>query len=189
MLIFPSWRKSAQKAKNYLASAEAITLLDAWTALGTAERPPRREDLKPEQFPALLPDLWLMEFEAETGQLRYRLEGEHIRARYDRSLIGRTLEDTIAEEALPRVRRYFMACIEKPAIAMVIGRLYHEWRQPGYGERLLLPLMDGEGNAEGLIGITVYRETFPDRVLAEQRAKRITCIVPLDGSEPIEEAS
>ncbi|WP_420348029.1 PAS domain-containing protein [Pelagibius sp.] len=189
MLIFPSWRKSAEKAKSYLASAEAITLLEAWISLGTSERPPRREDLRPERFPALLPDLWLMDFDAETGQLRYRLEGEHIRARYDRSLIGRSLEDTVAAEALPRVRGYFQACVEAPAISMVIGRLYHEWQQPGYGERLLLPLMHGDGHAEGIIGITVYRETFADRTLAEQRAKRITCIVPLDGSEPTEEAS
>ncbi|NIA67518.1 PAS domain-containing protein [Pelagibius litoralis] len=187
MSTLPRWREAADRAKNYLASAEAAQLLETWTAAGSTTQPPRRDEMRPENFPALLPDLWLMDFEPESKQLRYRLEGEHIRARYDQSLVGRDLVDTIAPEALERVRRYFLACVEQPAICLVIGRLYHEWNQPGYGERMLLPLFSEAGSPSGLIGITICKETFADRKLAEERAKRLTCILPLDGEEPYEQ--
>src|SRR3546814_13213442 len=70
---------------------------------------------------------------------------------------------------------------------MVLGRLYHEWDRPGYGERLLLPLMTPEGEPQGLLGITVCKLTFDSRLEAEQRARRVTVILPLDGSPASEE--
>ncbi len=187
VLSFPRWQAVADKARSYLVSPEAIQLLDTWLYLGNQDRPPPRDALRPESFPALLPDLWLMDYLPETRSLRYRLEGENIRARYDKSLVGKQLEETVAPDALEKVRRYFLACVESPAICMVVGRLYHEWNQPGYGERLLLPLLAVDGFPEGLIGITICKETFTNRALAEERAKRITCVLPLDGSDTIEE--
>lgn len=187
MLSFPRWQEAAVRAKNYLASTEAAQMADTWIAAGNGSRPPRYDSMKPARFPALLPDIWLMDYERESRQLRYRLEGEHIRARYDASLVGRTLQETVAPDALERVQRYFLACVERPAICLVIGRLYHEWQQPGYGERMLLPLMGTDGTPSGLIGITICKETFSDQSLAEERAKRLTCILPLDGEEPYEQ--
>lgn len=182
------WQETAESARSYLASAEALKMLEVWASCGRGDQLPEREDLKPETFPALLPDIWLMDYLPETRQLRYRLEGENIRARHDRSLVGQCLEDIVAPDALEKVRHYFLACVEAPAITMVVGRLYHEWRRPGYGERLLLPLFSAAGKAEGLIGITVCKQTFANRALAEERSKRITCILPLDGSKPEEQS-
>lgn len=187
MSSFPQWRQVAETAKNLLVSPEAIRLLDIWASLGDENQPPQRDALRPEAFPELLADIWLMDYLPEAGQLRYRLEGENIRARYDKSLVGRTLNETVAPDALERVSRYFLACVQSPAICLVIGRLYHEWRHPGYGERVLLPLMTPDGQPEGLIGITICKETFDSRALAEERAKRITYIIPIDGSEASEE--
>lgn len=170
-----------------MASPEAIQLLDIWESLGKGSIPPGRDALRPERFPALLPDVWLMDYLPETRELRYRLEGASIRARYDESLIGKTLKDVVAPDALEKVERYFLACVERPAICMAVGRLYHEWHQPGYGERVLLPLFAEDETADGLIGITICKETFSSRALAEERAKRLTCILPLDGAEPLEE--
>ncbi len=188
MPSFFAWRQVVDKAKGLLVSPEAIQLLEIWESLGKGSVPPGRDALRPERFPALLPDIWLMDYLSESRELRYRLEGAHIRARYDESLIGKTLKDIVQPDALEKVERYFLACVERPAICMVVGRLYHEWRQPGYGERVLLPLFSADGTAEGLIGITICKETFSGRALAEERAKRLTCILPLDGAEPDEEA-
>lgn len=129
-----------------------------------------------------------MDYEAENARLRYRLVGENIRMRYDFPLVGRYIDDILAPEARERVMRYFLACPQKPAVSIVAGRLYHEWDRPGYGERLLLPLLDGFGVAEGLIGITICKKTFESRSEAEQRAKRVTSILPLDGA-PVAEVS
>src|SRR3546814_7429922 len=86
-----------------------------------------------------------MDYSAETRDLRYRLVGENIRSRYDFPLVGKHIGEILAPEARDRVLGYFRACVEKPAVSMVLGRLYHEWDRPGYGERLLLPLMTPEG--------------------------------------------
>jgi hypothetical protein len=84
---------------------------------------------------------------------------------------------------------YFQACVEKPAVSIVLGRLYHEWDRPGYGERLLLPLLTPEGRPEGLVGITVCKLTFDSRSEAEEVAKRVILMLPLDGSPVIEEVT
>jgi len=188
-LPYAKWRAVAERAKGYLVSREAMTLMGAWIAASSDGLLPARRDLKPDRMGAVLPDVWLMDYEVEGGRLRYRLEGENIRARYDHSLVGKYLEDTLDQEARERVLRYFLACVQKPAISIVAGRLYHEWDRPGYGERLLLPLVDSNGLPEGLVGITICKQTFANRPIAEERAKRTTWVLPLDGSEASEEAS
>lgn len=160
-----------------------------WIAVGSAERPPSRRDLKPESIPGALADTWLMDYEAATRRLYYRLVGEHIRARHDFPLVGRHLGEVIDPEVHDRVLPYFRACVEKPAISIVLGRLYHERDRPGYGERLLLPLLTPEGTPEGLIGTTICKVTFDSRLEAEERAKRVILMLPLDGAPVIEEVT
>lgn len=140
-------------------------------------------------MPGLLADIWLMDYEAEASRLRYRLAGENIRARAGIPLAGRYFDEILQPEARERVLRYFLACVEKPAVSIVAGRLYHQWDRPGYGERLLLPLLDTSGMPEGLIGITLCKQLFESRPEAEQRARRVTSILPLDGSPISEESS
>lgn len=186
-LPFAKWRDVAESARHYLAHRESLAALDVWlNAVG--DRPPSRRDLRPEAMVRLLPDIWLMDYEAETRRLRYRLAGENIRSRYDFFLVGKYLDEILSSSSRDYVLRYFLACVEKPAICLAIGRLYHEWEKPGYGERVLLPLIDRSDRIEGLFGITICKETFASREEAERRAKRITCILPLDGSEASEES-
>lgn len=186
---YAQWRAVAEQAKSYLVSREAQLLLDNWVAASSDGLLPERRQLTPDTMVAILPDLWLMDYDVETSRLRYRLEGENIRARYDKSLVGRCLDEVLSPEARARVLRYFNACVQRPAISIVAGRLYHEWDRPGYGERLLLPLIDSDGSPEGLVGITICKKTFENRPIAEERAKRTTWILPLDGSDLHEEAS
>ena len=185
---FPHWREIAAAAHSHLVSKEALTLLETWLAAGYDDRPPSRGDLTPDSMPRILSDIWLMDYEPEGARLRYRLAGENIRARYDFPLVGKCLDEILAPEGREKVLRYFRACVEKPAVSIVAGRLYHEWERPGYGERLLLPLLDEDGMPQGLVGITICKQTFPNRPVAELRAKRITSILPLDGSPASEES-
>lgn len=153
-----------------------------WLRVGDTERPPARRDLVPQSIAGVLADTWLMDYEPETRRLRYRLVGENIRARYGIPLVGKHLDDFLGPEARDLVVPYFRACVEKPAVSMVIGRLYHDWDRPGHGERLLLPLLGPDGTREGLIGTTICRLTFDSRQEAEERARRLTVVLPLDGS-------
>ena len=184
---FPAWRQVAERARSYLVSREAIALLDAWLAASGADRPPARRDLRPDGRSRSRADIWPMDFDTDPPRLRYRLAGENIRARYEFPLVGKHLDDILSPAAKDVVLRYFLPCVEMPAIALAVGRLYHEWEKPGYGDRLLLPLLDADNKVEGLIGITICKQIFTSRFEAEARARRITCVLPLDGSEGWEE--
>jgi hypothetical protein len=181
-LYYPRWREIARGAGHYLVSSATTKLLATWLAAGSDARPPGRRNLQPETMPALLADIWLMDYLPETARLRYRLAGENIRARYGRALVNHYLEDFVPPKDRERVVPYFLACVQKPAVCMVVGRLYIEWERPGYGERLLLPLLDPTGAPEGLLGMTICKQSFDSQEEAEARAKRVTVILPLDGS-------
>lgn len=187
-LYYPRWREIAKGAGPYLVSAATTKLLATWLAAGNDARPPGRRDLQPETIPELLGDIWLMDYLPDAARLRYRLAGENIRARYGRTLVGRYLEDFLPPKDQGRVVPYFLACVQKPAVCMVIGRLYVGLDRPGYGERLLLPLLDPTGATEGLLGITICKQSFDSQKEAEARAKRLTVVLPLDGS-PASEVS
>ncbi len=185
---YPAWRAVAERAKSYLVSAEALALLEAWLAACEGDRPPARRDLRPERLSRILADIWLMDYERAPPRLRYRLAGENVRGRYDFPLVGKYLDEILSPSAQDVVLRYFLPCVEGPAIALAVGRLYHEWEKPGYGDRLLLPLLDGDHQPEGLVGITICKQIFRSRFEAEEQARRITCVLPLDGSDGWEEA-
>src|SRR3546814_3633557 len=89
--------------------------LDMWLAVGSDARPPARGNLMPESIAGVLADTWLMDYSAETRDLRYRLVGENIRSRYDFPLVGKHIGEILAPEARDRVLGYFRACVEKPA--------------------------------------------------------------------------
>ncbi|HMA15214.1 MAG TPA: PAS domain-containing protein, partial [Kiloniellaceae bacterium] len=183
------WRDVAEGAGSYLVSNEAMMALDMWLAVGRDRQPPSRRDLRPEAIAAVLADTWLMDYAAESRRLTYRSVGENVAARYDIPLVGKPLDETIAPGGRDRVMGYFLACVETPAVGMVLGRLYHATDRPGYGERLLLPLLTPDGKPEGLLGITLCKATFASRPEAEDRARRLTVILPLDGSPPSETVS
>jgi len=65
-------------------------------------------------MPGLLADIWLMDYEAETSRLRYRLVGENIRARCGFPLTGRYFDEILQPEARERTLLNFLACVEKP---------------------------------------------------------------------------
>lgn len=183
----PRWRDIAGGAGSYLVSSETRMLLDMWLAVGRDGQPPSRRDLRPEAIAKVLADIWLMDYEAESRRLYYRLVGDNIASRYDFPLVGKHIGETLAPEGRDRVLAYFQACVEKPAVSMVLGRLYHQRDRPGYGERLLLPLVTADGKPEGLMGITICKVTFASRPEAEDRARRLIVVLPLDGSPASED--
>ena len=177
-----AWRTVADRALDLVESPEAHKLIRHWQDKGTEDRPPGRRDLDPTGFVRALPYVWLMDFFPNQRLLRYRLVGEEIAQRYPDSLLGKHLEDVVDERSWPKVSEYFLACTERPAIALLLGRIYQECQKPGEGERILLPLMGDDGRAEGLIGMTICHSIFDSRKQAPQSLPRRMVILPLDGS-------
>lgn len=181
-----SWRKAAVRAAQFLTCDESRVLLNHWRGLGQLSHPPGRRHLDPAQLGAARTHVWLMDFAPEERQLYYREIGAEAASRYSENLIGKYLQEIVEPEAYPRVASYFLACVEMPAISIVSGRLFHEWPRPWFGERLLLPLFDEQGHAEGLVGIVNCRKTSLDKAEAERTTERHIRIIPLEGGEIIE---
>ena len=184
-----SWRKAAVRAAEFITCDETRVLLNHWRGLGQLSRPPGRKDLTPDQLGTARTHIWLMEFDQRERQLYYREIGEEAASRYSENLIGKYLQEIVEPEAYPRIASYFLACVEMPAISIVSGRLFHEWPRPWFGERLLLPLFDERGYAEGLVGIVNCRKTSLDKAEAERTTERRIRVIPLDGGEIIEKVN
>ena len=182
-----AWRMVAAAARQALDRERVRMLLDYWLSIGTDSRPPGRGDLNPASMVPLLSHIWLMDYEADSRRLRYRLVGEEIRSRFGVPLVGRYLGEVVAPGGYPTVAQYFLDCPGLPAIALLAGRLYSERMKPGYGERLLLPLFSADGVAEGLIGTTICDEPVDNETEATLGVGRRITIFPLDGSDPTTE--
>ncbi len=146
---------------------------------------PERKSIDPLALVRALPHVFVIELEPESQRLRYRLAGEEVNGRYERSILGRYLDEITPAASVERVDAYFRACATRPAIVLLSGILFAERPEPGFGERLLLPVQDTANGRRGLFGITYQRQLFPDVETARKQSNRRLHIYPLDGS-PVE---
>jgi len=118
---------------------------------------PIRQSLDPVQIPSVLSSIFLCDYEANTGRLRYSLVGEDIRSRYAEEIIGsyqdRLFEGAAREAHLQRTR----IVMETPAIYYARGDVYGFAGRHGTGERLALPLSSDGERPDSLIGATIFR--------------------------------
>lgn len=186
------WPEAADRAAALLKFPETRMALDHWVSIGDAINPPSRWRLDPIAMAKSLPKVFLMALDGDT--LTYVLAGDDVSAKYNYELRGKTLEDIVDPEAYPGVAAYFLKCVKQPAIMLLSGRLFQERDQPGFGERLLLPLFE-EGEemfqfgtrTTGLLGVTVQKREFVDQRAAYRKSRRILYTVPLDGTDVIVE--
>lgn len=155
-------------------------LLAYWLAQRQGKLLPGRADIEPGDFVYALPYVWLCDFERATGRFRYRLAGDHVQAAHRRSLAGLYLEEFTSADAIDRVRRYYLAAVERPCVVHIGGRIYAEARVPARGERLLMPLAADGRTADMILGITVHSWDsliYDDEPLPERQTRTFT---PLD---------
>ncbi|HLT79078.1 MAG TPA: PAS domain-containing protein [Ferrovibrio sp.] len=145
---------------DYIRSPRLRRLAETWFARRGDARVTRREDIGPADFPALLPHVFLYDFEPETRRLTLRLAGEEIRNLMPKAARGLTLEEIVPEAALETVRGRYLRVCEEPAIMHAAGRVFLDPQATGSGERLLLPLGDATGAVRQMIGATIY--VLPD---------------------------
>ncbi len=131
-----------------------------WTALG---RMPRRSDIDPIDIPRLLPNIWIVDHEAD-GRFRYRLVGTAVTRAWESDVTGKYLDDEIPNLAQSVVGR---------ALRAVVDGRRPEWRrgEPSWTpapqdvvgiERLALPLADGNGGVAMVLCLSVYRQRNGD---------------------------
>src|SRR3546814_17307543 len=79
--------------------------------------------IDPLRFHHLLEQVWLCGVGENPREFRYRLVGDHVRAAYAGPLIGRTLRELTAPDAVARVLGYFDTVVDRPAVVHVVGRI------------------------------------------------------------------
>lgn len=131
-------------------------LLDHWEKIRGGNQVPPRSALDPSDIHWALSAIWLMRFEPESKQFRYRLAGEDVQAIFSVSLAGKTFHDFLEQELADFLVEKFRRVIEEPAICHDIGPIYVNSDKQGEGERLVLPLAGKSGQCEYLLGYTAY---------------------------------
>lgn len=130
-----------------------------WLTLYRAaqNRVPPLSSLDPLQFPAALPDIWVVNL-GEDGRFRFHLLGENMIAWQGGNPKGLSFEDIYPPEMLPVVTAMARRVLEQPAISyQQIMSMTRNWSLPIPIERIGLPMADAEGRHRHLIGVTVFR--------------------------------
>lgn len=116
----------------------------------------RRDDFDIFHIPALVPRLFLYDFDPAPRSFLLRVAGEEIRRLLPNSLPGATLEKIMPPAALPVVQQRYRRVCEEPAIMHAIGRVFVNLGGTGIGERIVLPLAGADGKVHQLLGATIY---------------------------------
>ena len=117
----------------------------------------RRSDFDIFGIAALLPFVFLYDYDRQTRDLTLRLAGEEIRRLLPNSVAGTPLERIMPTEVLPEVLARYRRICEQPAIGVFTGQVFLNLGGSGTGERLLLPLADAAGHVHQMLGATFYQ--------------------------------
>lgn len=117
----------------------------------------RRADFDIFHLPALVPHLFLYDFDAAQRSFILRVAGEEIRRVLPNSLPGSPLEQIMPPNILPAVLERYRHVCEKPAAMHSIGRVFLNLGGTGVGERVVLPLANAQGAVHQLLGATIYQ--------------------------------
>lgn len=148
-----------------IAEAGLRALYEYWRMLGNqAGGLPAIEQFDAMHLPRLLPNIWLIEVEPESGRFRMRLAGENINAIYRRNIGRHYFADIFEPRDLSiMVERYRRALIE-PAVFCAKGHVYAAAGHYCVGERLGLPMLGRDGGTRILLGATLYGHRIDDQV-------------------------
>ena len=108
-------------------------------------------DLKP-----LLARAFYYDYLPAEDDFRLRLAGEEIRAVLPNARRGATLAEVIPVNVVDQVRDRYRRIVTEPAVFHGIGRVFFTIGNPGFGERLVVPLADETGRATQIFGATFY---------------------------------
>ena len=139
------------------------SLYDHWLEARRGTLIPNRRDIDPVAIWSVLPFVWMCDYINESGRFRFRLAGEEIRRVHPRIAFGRYIDEFLSPQALARIQPFYREVLAldggAPAILHMRGFVYRmtEHGLSATGERLVLPLLDGEGDPRFIFGATLYR--------------------------------
>ena len=136
-------------------------MVQHWFDLHAAggNRIPRWRALDPLQFPAALPDIWIVEWRND-GRLYFQLVGQNLVDWYGYSPKGKSMEEVYPPAMVPLINALSHNILGKPAIYYQKAfSLTPHWSVAIPMERLALPLTDDEGRLRWVAGVTTFLDS------------------------------
>ncbi|MGO1119873.1 PAS domain-containing protein [Rhodovibrionaceae bacterium A322] len=134
---------SLSEFEQELTGEAPKALFDVWRDHWHGTDLPLKEDMAPEKFKFILPDVFLYQYDAEKQDFFIRLVGDNIlTVRQGRYKIGQYLDELMGKESGDRGREIWSQVVKTPAVAISLL----EDKRGRLSERIILPLRDQAGN-------------------------------------------
>jgi hypothetical protein len=134
-----------------------------WNEARGGRRMPAWHDLRPAAIAPQLPLVWSYHYDAAGDDFVGRLAGDVI-AR----IFGQGFKGVRMSALQPKIDVSFLTSrarrvIHGPALFRSDGDVFHQPDRHGYGERIIMPLSDRGGAADGVFGATHYQTSHQPR--------------------------
>jgi hypothetical protein len=140
----------ADAFRAQLRAAPLIKLFDYWQTLRGDRAMPSWSDIRPEEIPTVLPQIWAWRLRGN-DEPRIRLVGERILAFTSRNVREKSPEDLYPPAEAASIRARIVKVAKTPTCSFTLGQVFFDKASVGFGERLALPYSDSDGGL-GVIG-------------------------------------
>lgn len=138
------------------------TFFAAWNAARHGKPIPSRRDFDPLAVAPLLKFVWIYRYEPDIPDFVCRLAGENVNDAWGRSIKGRRLLDIVGAADHPVVMERWLRILREPSIQYGARQERLSALDLHRAERLILPLTGDSGEAEFVLGISLYTVAHPD---------------------------
>ena len=127
-----------------------------WQSKGWPDRLPRREDLDPFDVPALMPQIILLDVQREPRDFYYRVIGTGVTEHLSKDWTGTWMSEIEHQRPPSRIWENCEKVVTSKAPALSTVPYVGPHADFLYGEDVILPLGDDEGNVAKLLVFVAY---------------------------------
>jgi len=112
--------------------------------------------IDPIAIKSCLPNVWMMQYLADSDDFRCTLAGEAVNQAWGQSIIGKRPSDYMPAGMLRRAQETYRRMLAMPALQVSRRPITRTDAMEQGAERLILPVSDDAGKPYGLFGMTLY---------------------------------
>jgi len=147
----------------HIVSPDLQRVAAHWNEARGTRTMPAWSDIRPAAIAAQLPLVWAYRYDPASDDFIGRLAGDVIARIFDGAFKGVRMS-----QLQPRIDVSFLFSRSKrvitgPALLRTDGDVFHQADRHGYGERIIMPLSDQGGAADGIFGATQYQTSYQPR--------------------------
>jgi hypothetical protein len=153
---YPETAGASEQPSALIADRDLRRLFDYWCGRRKGRLMPSLGDIDPLDIGWALSRIFLVDYSPGAGFV-YRLAGDSISRVFGHgNLKGLNLRDVVKPERLEQVEGAWLRVVEERAVVSMKGQVYFGANRTPIGERLLLPLAEGDAApVSALLGMTV----------------------------------